>query len=178
MAEDAKIRLLICHDCGSIEELPWFEGPPEHDDTLNYRDAAHRFPSGTWHSRVLADVPKDQWEKPTYRDEIVRQIAIAAGAPGSGAGMGQSWYDVKANFEQDAIACWKAHKRTTDCGDYRAESKRLLPDTAADRRAEGLPSRARYLPNTWLCSFCPVQSLVTTKYREKRGDYDKKPWES
>ena len=29
-----KIRILFCEDCKTLEELPDFEGPPEHDTLL------------------------------------------------------------------------------------------------------------------------------------------------
>jgi hypothetical protein len=75
---DSKTRLLICHDCGTIEPLPWFDGPTEYDDTLNYKDSFHKFDPDHWHRRALAEVPTEQWNKPSHRDEIVRQITIAA----------------------------------------------------------------------------------------------------
>jgi hypothetical protein len=169
-----RVRLLICHDCGTVEELPWFEGPAERDDTLIHRDSFHKFPSGTWHSRVLADVAKEDWDKPTHRDAIVQKIQIAAGVPGSAQGLGGQFYEVKANYQEDAIACWKRHNRTTDCGDYMADSKLLLPDTRAERKAEGLPTQR---PGTKLCQFCPVHSVKVQIARKARGDYDKQPWE-
>lgn len=158
---DERIRLLICHTDGAVHELPFYEGPPEHDDTLNYRVAEHRDHRGS-----LATVKKSDWEKPSYRDGILEKIAAAV-RPGEGSGLGQTFYDVKNNFQQDAITCWKKHSRTLDCGDYMTDKMRLYPDTKADRKELGITT-AR--PNTFLCQFCPVHSVVTgKKNKEKYG---------
>jgi hypothetical protein len=168
------VRLLICHMCKSIDELPAYEGPPENDDTLAFRVSQHQFPSGRAHPLDLGVVKKEDWDKPTHRQEILRHLHMS-GAPGSGLGMGEDFYDVKANFEADALACWKAHNRTSDCGDYMSDGKRLLPDTRAERAAEGLDTRNR--PSTSLCSFCPVHSVKMQIRRKAAGAYDKKDWE-
>lgn len=163
-----KLRLLICHDCETIQELPWYEGPPEHDDTLKYRVSDHRFPNGEEHRGVLATVPSDHWEKASHRQEIVEKITTASGRPGTAAGLGADFYNVKSNFQQDAMKCWKQHNRTSDCADWRSDAKRLYPDTKADRKSEGLPTQR---PNTWLCDFCPVTSIYAQKRNAARGDY-------
>jgi hypothetical protein len=175
MAVEAQVRLLICHMCKTINEIPSFDGPAEYDDLLAAKVAEHQFPSGKAHPLDLGVVAKEDWDKPTHRQEILRHLHMS-GSPGTGLGMGDSFYDVKANYEQDAITCWKQHGRTTDCGDYMSDSKKLLPDTAADRRAEGLSVSNR--KGTKLCQFCPVQSVKMQAMRKDRGDYDKKSWES
>lgn len=168
MAE-AKIRLLICHTCQSIDELPDYEGDPERDDTLNYRVAEHHFPSGNPHIGSLARVEAKSWQNKNHRQGILEKLGQAK-APGQGEGLGQTYYDVKGNFQQDALKCWKAHGRTSDCADYRHDNKRLVPDTKGERKDLGLSPSTR--PNTWLCDFCPVSSVVTTAMRKKRGDYN------
>lgn len=165
-----KLRLLICHDCESIQELPWYDGDPRQDDTLNYRVAEHRFPNGDEHRGVLATVPVDHWEKASHRQEIVEKITTASGRPGTAAGLGATYYDVKSNFQQDAITCWKKHSRTSDCAEWRGDHKRLYPDTKADRKELGLNPKER--PNTWLCDFCPVTSIYAQKRNAARGDYN------
>lgn len=165
---DEKLRLLICHTCHSIQELPWYEGNPDRDDTLKFRVAEHRFPDGNEHFGVLATVPAEHWEKPSHRDEIVQKIEEAAGVPGTGVGMGETFYDVKSNFQADALQCWKEHNRTHNCEDYRSDKKRLYPDTKAERKSEGLPAQR---PNTFLCDFCPVHTLVMQRQRHEQGYY-------
>jgi hypothetical protein len=164
-----RLRLLICHSCETIEELPDYEGPPDYDDTLNYRVSAHRFGDGSEHFGVLATVAEEDWHKPSYQHEIRAKIADAV-KPGSGSGMGDDFYNIKNTFSQDAMTCWRQHNRTRDCADWRTDAKRLYPDTRADRKAEGMDVKAR--PNTWLCDFCPVTSIYSQKRNSKRGDYN------
>jgi hypothetical protein len=180
MAEtDTRVRLLICAVCKSIEELPAYDGPQEHDDTGNYRLSFHQLPSGNFHPYTVADISKADWDKPAYREAIVRQITQELDGTVE-AGLGQAFYDVRSNFQEDAITCWKEHGRPgsqhkTGCEDYKSDRKRLLPDTRADRRAEGLDPKNR--PSTYLCQFCPYHRVVETRVRTDRGDYSKKPWE-
>lgn len=169
MSDDEKVRLLICHVCQSIDELPDYEGDPAHDDTLNYRVAEHQYPSGTPHVGSLARVSAKSWNNKDHRAGILAELA-KAGLPGKGEGLGQSYYDVKDNFRADALKCWKQHNRTLNCEDYHSESKRLYPDTKAERKDLGLSPNTR--PNTFLCNFCPVESVATTEMRRKRGDYN------
>lgn len=163
--EEEKIRILVCHTDGAVYELPWYDGPQEHDDTLNYRVSEHRDHVGN-----LFVYNKKDWEKSTYREAILSELAKQV-KPGQGTGMGESFYDLKSTFQEDAIMCWKGFGKTTDPGhcDYRKDNKRLYPDTKGDRKELGLsPTR----PNTFLCDFCPVHSLVMQKKRKAAGLYD------
>lgn len=177
-----KVRLLICAACKTIEELPWYEGPQEHDDTGNYRLSFHQLPSGTLHPYTVADISKADWDR--YRVDIVRKITEEIAGIGE-AGLGQEFYDVRSNFQEDAIACWKEHGRPgsqnkTSCEDYKSDRKRLLPDTAAERRAAStrlLPLSPKNRPNTFLCQFCPYHRVVENRVRASRGEYDKQEWE-
>lgn len=166
-----KVRLLICFECKSIEEVPFYEGPPERDETLEYRASKHAYPSGERHVGQLAVVDKTQWDDPTIRTAIIRKISAGP----DGEGLGQQFYDIKSTFQEDAMTCWKRHGKRVNCEDYKTDKMRLRPDTAADRKAEGLDPKTR--PSTFLCQFCPVNSHVVTKQREARGDYNKQSWE-
>lgn len=159
----AKLRLLICFVCKSIEEVPYYEGPPERDDTLNFRTSQHQFASGERHVGQLAVLNEDDWKNPQTRSAIIKQISEEFGE-----GLGQEFYDVKATFEEDAMKCWNAHSRTLNCGDYKTdERKRLLPDTREERKDLGLSVKNR--PNTWLCDFCPYKSVVQGRVVKERG---------
>ncbi|WP_159402754.1 hypothetical protein [Streptomyces sp. RTd22] len=46
------IRLLLCKDCGSMEELPDYEGDPRQDFLLDTLVKRHRNPDGTPTSRI------------------------------------------------------------------------------------------------------------------------------
>jgi len=159
MSEE-KIRILVCHTDGAVMELPWYEGDPARDDTLNYRVAEHKNHFGN----LFVYKAKD-WAKSTYRDAILNEIAKQV-RPGEGSGLGQTFYDVKDNFQQDAIICWKRHNRTLDCGDYKTDRMRLYPDTKGDRKELGLDPNTR--PNTFLCDFCPVKSVVQGKVMKEQ----------
>jgi len=166
MAEE-KVRILICHTDGDVMELPWYEGPAEHDDTLNFRVSQHPDHIGN-----LFVYNKKDWDKSAYKTAILDEIAKQV-RPGQGTGMGNDFYDLKSTFQEDAIMCWKGFGKTTDPGhcDYRKDNKRLYPDTRGERKELGLDPKGR--PNTYLCDFCPVHSLVLQKRRKEAGLYDK-----
>jgi hypothetical protein len=170
MTDTDKIRLLICTGCGAIEEMPDYEGPWQQDTWLNAKLKGHMLESGErTHGEVhIGKVSQNDWIN--YGDSIIAQAANEFTAPGKGAGLGQTFYDTKSNFSADAFACWKQHNRTTNCEDYRSDSKKLLPDTRAERRELGLDPKSR--PNTYLCDFCPYNSIVMQRQRKAKGDYD------
>jgi len=161
-----KIRVLVCHTDGAVYELPDYEGPADRDDTLNYRLAGHENHIGN-----LFRYDADKWVKSNYREAILDEIAKQV-RPGEGTGLGQTFYDLKSNFQQDAIDCWKSYGKTTNPGhcEYMQDSKRLYPDTKGDRKDLGLDPNDR--PNTFLCQFCPVHSLVMQKKRKQAGLYN------
>lgn len=161
---DSHVRLLICNTCKTTEQLPDFVGPPEHDDTLTVLTSRHSFPDGTRHLGQLLRVESKHWESKSTRRAIENQIRESAGH----TGFDTEYYATKNTFAEDAMACWRQHNRTANCDDYRSHKKLLMPDTAADRKAEGV---GKYRSNTYLCNFCPVQSLVTTAARKKAGAY-------
>lgn len=175
---EKRIRLLICHLCGSVDEIPWCgeELGCQHPDCvapLEYRVANHLFPSGRPHPMDLGDVPKKKWDQKTNRYDILQEIGKHSGPPGTGAGMGVQNYSVQQTFEEDAFACWKRHNRTTDCGEFQSDRMRLIPDTKAERKDLGLETRAKYIPTqVFLCNYCPMMSVRQTKVRAKKGEYD------
>lgn len=174
---DEKTRLLICHSCSSIDPLPWFDGPADYDDTLNFRVAQHRDVNGTPHIGILAVVKTEDWNKQPYQDAIRDKIAEEAGIslPGQSAGLGETYYEVKANFDHDATACWNQHGQPgsvhkNSCEDYQKSNKLLKADTRSERREAGLDEHSR--ATTYLCQFCPYQSVVMQRYRKETGQYD------
>lgn len=172
-----QVRLLVCHNpCLTVEELPWYAGHPDNDDTLNYRVSFHRFPDGNEHFGSLHVVDKKLWDAPSVRAEIVARFPGHVGTAGSGGGLGQTHYDVKNNFQADAMECWEKHSRTHNCDEYMSEKKTLLPDTKAERKSERLSPKDR--PKSKLCMFCPVASLVAQRKRSAAGLYNKQSWET
>jgi hypothetical protein len=174
VSTDEKVRLLFCDKCKTVDELPAYDGPSDFDGLLQYRVSQHQFDSGLMHPLSLARVEKSVWQQSAMRNQIIQQFAMEQGyvAPGAGAGLGQTFYEVKANFQQDAMTCWKQHNRTTDCADYRTDAKFLLADTKEARRAEGLDTSLAARPKHWLCDYCPVHSIVMQKQNAAKGLYD------
>lgn len=169
-ADGPRLRLIICKTCNSIEPIPWFEGPVEYDDTLNARLAGHRFASGEAHiGAPMFTVSEKSWEDPGIRKQIVAEISKSTKV--GAEGLGQTFYDLRATFKDDAVSCWKKHNRTLDCADYRSDSKKLIPDTRGDRKDLGLDTKASRRPGTSLCVFCPYHSVVMARARKDQGFY-------
>jgi hypothetical protein len=170
-AEDARVRLLLCYVCNTIEPLPWFDGPNEYDETLKARLAKHRTPEGHPHVGNLATVSETSWNTPERREKIVEELSAVRN--GGEAGLGTKFYDVRNTFEEDAMTCWRVkHGRTENCDDYKSDKMRLLPDTRGDRKELGMATRAVDRPGgTYLCMFCPYHSVVMQRARKKAGIY-------
>lgn len=165
------MRVLYCMVCQSMEELPLYDGDPDNDHLLQILVEKHVFPSGEPHKGHLFRVPQLMWEREDARKKIIEQIK-----GGGSKGLDEfdaDFYATKDTFKEDAMKCYNAHLRPTDgCPDYNSASKRLLPNTKAERKEVGLPDPAKAPgPKNYLCQFCPVHSIVTTKMRMLRGDY-------
>lgn len=163
MAEE-QVRLLGCQQCRTIEEIPDYDGPPEYDHLLNNLVKRHET-NGAKHIGALFKVPAKQWKDTNVQRDVSKQIAEKLS--GGETGLGSAYYDLKNTFQADAMSCWtKEHNRNPACSDYRSDRKRLTPDTAADRKAAGLPEY-RSNKDAYLCDFCPVQMLVEQAYHDK-----------
>lgn len=168
--EGPEIRLLYCLVCGTIEELPLFDGRPEDDHLLQVLVEPHCFPSGEPHRGHLFRLPQLMWEREDARKKIIEQIK-----GGGSAGLDEfdkDFYATKATFKEDAMRCYNAHLRPTDgCPDYNSPSKRLLPNTKAERKDVGLPDPAKAPgPKNYLCQFCVIHPIVVQKQRALRGE--------
>jgi hypothetical protein len=144
-----------------MEELPDYEGPVEGDHLLEVLVSRHRFPSGAEHGGglLIRDIKEEHWQNEQIRRQIIQQIDAR-----SAEGLGNHFYDSKNTFQEDAGMCWK------NCGDYMTDSKRLLPDTRAERKEAGLDYKNR--PNTFLCNFCPYHQIVEQRKAAAKGAYD------
>lgn len=185
-----QVRLLQCQDCRSVETLP--EAPKSGPDSLLERlvarhqgpltneQNARRVRLGQGRSREinvdephfgnLHLVPKAQWDHPnTEQREALRQ-QILVQMWGENTGYPPEFYASKSTFTEDAGICFEKHGRPgqTDksfaCIDYQDESKRLTDREWKLRNPESM--------EVFLCSFCPFQSVVTTRIRSARGDYE------
>lgn len=151
--EGPQIRLLICSTCKTIEELPDYQGHPDHDDLLAVSCERHQNALGVTHVGNLMRVPLAQWVKPAVKEQIIKQIRD--GVSGGLDDADQGWYDTKSTFHEDALTCYQQHLRPKgQCPDYMSDKKKLLPNTKAERKELGLAS-VKYSPNaTRLCNFC------------------------
>ena len=162
-----QIRLLFCFNCKSLEELPDFEGNPRDDYLLEILIERHES-AGVKHAGQLMKVPLQLWSVETVKEEITKQI-YAKGAPGFDALM-PGFYDTKATFAEDAMACWKQHLQPKgQCPDYGSEKKRLIPNTVKERKELGLSPATEGGPRIFLCQFCPVHVYNVRKQREAAG---------
>lgn len=175
-ADGPRLRLLICHDCKSVDVLPWYDGPPQYDDTLNYRLADHQGPKDTqtgeprwYHTGTMASVSEKSWEDESTKWRILDELSKAHA--GGEVGLGSAIYHARSNFKEDAMTCWKQHNRTQNCGDYKSDSKRLVPDTRGERKELGLDTKSSRRPGTHLCVFCPYHSVVMARARKEQGFY-------
>jgi len=166
----AKLRLLLCHTDKSVTPLPWCgeDNQCQHPgclEPLEYRLGDH-----IDHRVSLADVEEDMWKDPRKRSEILKQAVEYTQGTGNAAGLGGDFYDVRDTFRDDAMTCWKKHNRTRDCGDWNTDRMRLYPDTRADRKELGLDPKTR--PTTFLCSYCPVNSIKMQRMRKDKYSYN------
>lgn len=169
--DDARIRLLICYVCNTIDPLPWFDGPPEYDYTLLARLERHKTPEGFPHVGNLATASETSWNTPERRARIIEELSKVR--QGGEAGLGTTFYDVRSTFEEDAMQCWRVkHNRTTNCEDYKSDKMRLLADTREERKDLGLSVKAKdRAGGTHLCMFCPYHSVVMQRARKAQGFY-------
>jgi len=174
MHDGPVIRLLYCLVCNTMEELPPFEGKPEHDYLLEISVEKHKFPSGEPHKGKLFILPVKTWGNPAYRKEIIDQLK-GGGAEGLDAMTPEKdYYSSKMQFAEDAMSCYEKHSRPqVGCNDYKSPEKRLLPKTAKERKDVGLESPENAPgPKVYLCNFCPFHSVAVTNARMKQGLYD------
>lgn len=168
---EKKIRLLVCEDCHTIEEVPDFDGPSQYDQLLTYKVAQHQFDNTGRHGHKLdlGRVSVKAWME--GRKEVIDRIHQEHGH--ADPGLGEEFYNLKSTFKEDAFTCWSVgHNRTKDCGDYRSDSKALLADTKAERKAEGMATDWSSRPKHWLCDYCPYESLVQQKRNKQNKLYD------
>lgn len=155
MAE--QIRLLLCLECKSIEELPDYEGDPREDHLLEVLISNHEYPSGLRHLGDLIKLDKVVWDNKNSRREVIKQIRKGSGGIDE---FDAKFYETKDTFRDDALTCWKRHNRTTNCEEYHADHKRLVPDTKDDWKQAGIRRPNKTPFDRYLCDFCPMASVV------------------
>lgn len=150
-----KVRLLVCRDCRTVEDLPWYEGPPEGDDLLEYLVAKHVFPNGERHFGHLMDIERQWWDSPPARKQILEELGLTTG-------LGTETYAHIETFKEEAAKCFKAHRRSIPCIDWESDKKRLQNPTK-----EGWRNWRRNPLSVYLCHFCPVAASV--EHAKRKG---------
>lgn len=174
MHDGPVLRLMLCLECNTIDELPPHDGPPETDVLLELAAEKHEYPSGERHKGKLFILPVQTWADQSQRKAILDQLKV-----GGSRGLDEldpegQYYETKMQFHEDAMKCYEYHLRPSDpgCADYESEEKRLLPKSHKERKELGLPDPANSgAPKVYLCHFCPFHTVATTKKRMIRGMY-------
>jgi len=165
--EEPQIRVLVCRNCKTIEELPDYDGDPATDTLLNILVSQHQKP--VEHVGLLLKFPLKYWAVPKIQDEIVKQIR--GGSEGLDA-FQTNFYATKNQFAEDAMSCFSDHLRPKgQCPDYKSDKKLLKPNTDADRKEAGLEKAGKTGPKVYLCDFCPVKSYNMQKSNAEKGLY-------
>lgn len=130
----------------------------------------HSHPVLGAHRGLLFTVPLSAWANETAKKAIIKQIreGLSAGADE----LDPNYYASRDQLRTDALECYSQHLRPKGgCPDYMSDSKRILPDTAAERKDVGLPKPVDAGVGVWLCQACPVNSYVVTQKRAAAGMY-------
>lgn len=187
-------RLLQCFDCATVEVLPDLLGPKGSPDPLLDRllEIGHRGPldneqgarrvrmghgrvreiqEGEEHIGNLHSVANDDWNNPDVekRERVRQQILFQMW--GSYTGYPPEFYAAQDTYKEDAGHCYERHGRPggsdhgpANCGDYQDDSKRLTDRAWRARHSD--------IEEIFLCHWCPYTSVVVTRKRLARGDYD------
>ena len=166
---DPVFRLLYCLVCGTLEELPPYEGPSDTDYLLAIACETHVFPSGEPHKGKLFVLPLRIWAKPESKKEIIRQLK--GGGSAGLAEIDDTFYDSRSTFMDGAMECYGRHNKPAEgCSDWHAKDRMLIPKTVKERKAEGMGSyKDEAGPKTYLCDFCPVAVAVAQRKRKLLG---------
>lgn len=162
--QEPYIRLVVCRNCRTIDELPPFVGNPADDVLLELTVEKHKD-----HIGIMYNVGALHWHSKTMKEAIIKQIQDGA-SPGLDI-FGTGFYETRMTFAEDAMACYKKYNRPkAGCVDFRTEKKRLLPGTDAERKEVGLgKSKDAGGPRVYLCDFCPVRVHYEHKKNQAQG---------
>lgn len=166
-----QLRIFYCWNCKTIDELPDFQGRPE-DDTLLALLVERHITAGIAHSCTPFRIGVKTWSNTKIREAIIKKIKSETN--GGLDDLDPTYYATRSMFYEDAMKCYSLHLRPHDsCADYKTDRKRLVPNTAAERKEAGLVSPDKSgATKVYLCDFCPVKSVVMTKQRKAAGMYN------
>lgn len=111
-----------------------------------------------------SDRPDPEWR----RKAVLKKMWAMLG--GEHSGYPEEFYASKDTYREDAGLCYQRHGRPgyekgpDACIDYNSDAKRLTDSQWRARHPE--------TGDVFLCAFCPYQSVVMTRKRAQRGDYE------
>jgi hypothetical protein len=156
-------QLLVCADCATIEHIPYFAGPVEHNQPYQARLRNHLVPTAegvSTHSIAFTTVNAKLWaSSEEFRTYLTKAIGDAAKT--GDVGLGKDMYALRESYQDQAMRCWRvAHNRTQDCDDYKSDKMRLDAVNQVDgvrgmRKDLGMSVKAKDQPaGAWLCQWC------------------------
>lgn len=177
------VRLLVCNECHTVDEIPDYVGDPEGDELLQHAVGQHQHGDNLTSiggrnegevltgDRVLARVERKHWSNADTRQQILAQLGAGR------TGFEQSFYDTRNTFEEDAGRCFNRHGRPTGgCIDWKDKSKRVGNGILTEEEKSLLDKTGKPLRMNravFLCDFCPVSTYVQTEKFKKSGAYDR-----
>lgn len=155
------VRILQCMTCRTVEELPDWTGPVQHDAVLQHIDLKHGGASEQPHHRALHRVDLAHWRDDGIRRQIHERMWSGT------TGFVPEVYATRDTLTEEASKCFIKHHRSVPCIDYMDHRKRLGNPAARDRKKLARELRndniAAQGPKVYLCSYCPVQTMVDRK---------------
>lgn len=176
VVEGPQLRILVCHQCKSAEELPDYQGDSNFDVTLQYLHRRHGAGTEAVHPTALLRCAEVVWADRGARKQILE------GAFKGVAGFTPEYHHVKDTLKDDAVKCHIAHRRQIPCIDWHNSDKVLRAPTASERQKLAddlrgtqrnnidLDRLAKGAPTQYLCDFCPVAMAVEYAKRKERGE--------
>jgi hypothetical protein len=174
------INLLVCKQCKTIQEVPYWKGGKKLPEPGRYDQTDNPWLAGAigtcereGHFGVLTDCLTIAWMgNPKLKEKILSEIKTQI-LKGGSSGLdvfGTNFYDVKDTYSADAMSCYSLHNRPQgQCPDYKSERKVLKPDTAKERLDAGLAASKTKIH---LCDFCPVKMYNQKRAYSERGLYN------
>jgi hypothetical protein len=154
------LRLLVCKDCKSIEELPAYEGNPRNDVLLEDTVSRHMTEWST-HEVALIKIPVKWWNDKNIQPKLIQQISQGGSKGIEEMAEAEDYYGTRDTYRDDALKCFQRHQRPkAGCLDYQNPDKRIGNPTN-----EGWKTG----PRVYACDFCPVQAWVDKKKLEEQG---------
>lgn len=169
------IRLLVCFECKTMEELVDYppDADPKYDVVLHEVDYKHGGQLDDAevrsHRRELLRMEKRFWSAPAFKRDVTKRIWA------NETGFTPEYYHAKNTLLEDAGKCFRDHHQPDLCPDWHSDNKRIGNPAARERQQLARELKDENLAHTrvkvFLCDFCVVASKVMQKRREDAGMY-------